>query len=85
VAEGALRWLDASGTALNMTGQILMIFAFVNHWFVWFAVDITQIAAFAYLTIATGQSYYISMLVMYIIWTINVVLGFFNWKRSLLK
>lgn len=66
-------YLDAFTTVPALVGQILLIFVYREHWFIWLAVDILSVA----LWLRAGD---FCMAAQYAFWCANCLYGIHRWK-----
>lgn len=72
--------LDATVMTLNIAGQVLMSFAFMEQWYVWILVNISSISLWAVaLSSGTGSGNAAVMLVKYIFYLLNSLNGLRIW------
>ena len=67
-------WFDAFTTVPAIAAQILMVMAYRQHWYIWFAIDILYIFLWA-------QAGNACMLMQYAFWTANCVYGYLVWAK----
>jgi len=82
VATCLLRFMDSFGTIGNILAQLLMTFAVIDQWIFWFLINISQLIAFGFIIFVEGNIYYLSIFIMYLIWTINSIWGFLYWVKN---
>lgn len=74
--------LDATVMALNIAGQVLLSFAFVEQWYLWILVNISSIVLWAVaLAGGTGSGNASVMLVKYVFYLLNSLNGLRIWLR----
>lgn len=66
-------YLDAFTTLTSIVAQLLMIQAYRDQWYLWFAVDITSVAMWLYI----GDY---CMTAQYAFWCCNCIYGYFRWR-----
>jgi nicotinamide mononucleotide transporter len=72
--------LDATVMTLNIAGQVLMSFAFMEQWYIWILVNISSISLWAVaLSSGTGSGNAAVMLVKYIFYLLNSLNGLRIW------
>lgn len=69
-------YLDAFTTVPAIAAQILMVMAYREHWFIWFAIDLLYLLLWA-----RAENY--CMVMQYAFWIVNCVYGFIRWTQSL--
>ena len=67
-------WFDAFTTVPAIAAQVLMVMAYRQHWYIWFAIDILYILLWA-------QAGNACMLMQYVFWTANCIYGYIVWRR----
>ncbi len=67
-------YLDGFTTVASLAAQLLMIFAYRDQWFLWFAVDITSVVMWLYV----GDY---CMTAQYAFWCCNCVYGYLKWRK----
>ena len=72
--------LDATVMTLNIAGQVLLSFAFMEQWFIWILVNISSISLWAVaLANGTGSGNAAVMLIKYIFYLLNSLNGLRIW------
>lgn len=72
--------LDATVMALNIAGQVLLSFAFMEQWYIWILVNISSISLWAVTLMGPGASGNAAvMLVKYIFYLLNSLNGLRIW------
>ena len=72
--------LDAAVMALNITGQVLLSFAFMEQWYIWILVNISSISLWTVtLMSGVGSGNAAVMLIKYIFYLMNSVNGLRIW------
>ena len=74
VLGSTLSYLDAVTVALAIIAQLLMVWRYREQWAIWIAIDVFSLIMF----IILGN---LSMVAMYIAWTINAFYGWYNWSK----
>lgn len=74
--------LDSSIVAMNIVGQFLMSYAYMEQWWFWIAVNVLSIGLWTRdLMLPTATSYSLVMLMMYIFYFLNSLNGLRIWLR----
>ena len=68
-------YFDAFTTVPAIAAQILMVTAYKEQWYIWFAIDILYVIMWA----EAGNA---CMLMQYVFWCANCIYGFVNWKKA---
>ena len=68
-------YLDAFTTVPAILAQILLVLAYSEQWFLWFAIDIVYVVLWAH----AGNG---CMLMQYIFWCVNCVYGYLSWTQQ---
>ena len=68
--------LDATVMALNIAGQALLSFAFMEQWYIWIAVDVVCTGLYLYKGICFTAC-------LYLLYTIIAVFGYRKWKAMM--
>ncbi len=68
-------YFDAFTTVPAIAAQILMVTAYKEQWYIWFAIDILYVIMWA-------QAGNACMLMQYAFWCANCIYGFVNWKKA---
>lgn len=68
-------FLDSAGTVLGVIGQILLNLRYTEQWWIWIILDIIM----AILNFVIGQY---AMGAMYVLWTVNAIIGVIVWLKS---
>ena len=77
---GNIPFIDATSTVLSIIAQILMLFLFVEQWYLWVLVNIVSIIMWVVsLTQGVGD---ISTLIMWILYLANSLYGLYNWRKA---
>lgn len=72
--------LDATVMTLNIAGQVLLSFAFMEQWFIWILVNISSISLWAVaLANGTGSGNAAVMLIKYVFYLLNSLNGLRIW------
>lgn len=71
-------FLDSSGTVLGVIGQVLLNLRYTEQWAIWIILDIIM----AVLNFVLGNY---SLAIMYVLWTINAIIGYVVWSKSAKK
>ena len=72
--------LDATVMTLNIAGQVLLSFAFMEQWYIWILVNISSISLWAVaLASGTGSGNAVVMLIKYIFYLLNSLNGLRIW------
>lgn len=68
-------YTDACTNILAIYGQLLMVYRYREQWVYWLLIDLLCIKMW----FVQGN---ISMVAMYIAWTINCIYGWYNWSKN---
>ena len=74
VLHGDLPYLDAFSVAISVIAQLLMIWRYREQWGLWIMLNVATLAMWA----IEGN---LSMVAMYVAWTINAFYGWYNWTK----
>ena len=74
ILGSTLPYLDAFTVALAVIAQLLMVWRYREQWAMWIAINISSLVMFVMLQ-------QLSMVEMYIAWTINAFYGWYNWTK----
>ena len=77
LTDAALPYIDSATTSTSLVAQWMMTRKFLENWAVWVAVDVVYIAMFIFKRLYLTAGLYAVFLVL-------AVMGYVQWKRSLL-
>lgn len=69
---------DSFTTALSIVGMLMLARKYVEHWIVWVVVDVVSTALYVYKGLYPTA-------VLYGIYTVVAVFGYFNWRKLMIK
>ena len=73
--KGTAPLLDTLSLSIAIIANLLCTLCYKEQWILWFALDIIQTIMY----FSVGESI---MAIMYIVWTINCVYGWYNWSKE---
>lgn len=76
--NAALPYLDSLTTSTSLVAQWMMTKKLLENWLVWVAVDVVYIGMFVYKSLVLTA-------VLYAVFLVLAVMGYFQWKRSLAR
>lgn len=78
--EGNIVILDAASTIISIIAQILMLFLYVEQWYLWVIVNIVSVTMWA-LSLSNGVGD-TATLIMWILYLANSLYGLYNWRKA---
>ena len=78
VAGSSMPYLDAFTTAAGIIATWMLARKLIEHWLIWIVVDFVSMGMYVY----KGLYFYAFLFLVY---TTGAVLGYFEWRKSLLK
>lgn len=69
---------DSTSTIMNIAGQILMNYAFMEQYFIWIIVNVSTVIMWV-ITASNGDSQAPIMIIMWSVYLINSIYGLINW------
>lgn len=76
-----LAGLDATSTVLSVVAMILMAKRYASQWVLWIVVDVVSVLMWLG-ALVDGSPDAPAMLIMWVVYLINAVYGYYNWKRA---
>lgn len=77
---GQMPFTDSISTVLSVVAQILCLKRLTEQWVMWIVVDAVSVVLWAVPVFTTGES--VAMLLMWIVYLINAVIMYINWRRD---